>query len=122
MSSAWQQHRNEQNKIDRLVSAGALSRADARNPRAIALARARIKEGQAGWREECRRQGIPVPTKISARRAFAWWLDNHPASARARLVGDRFGLGAALAQPDLFGDAPRERGCRLRSKGRGVAA
>lgn len=122
MSSAWQQHRNEQNKIDRLVASGALRRADARDPRAVALARQRIEDGQAGWREECRRLGTPAPTKISARRAFAWWLANHPASARGRLVGDRFGLGAALAQPDLFGDLPRERGCRLRSKWKGVAA
>lgn len=122
MSSLWQEYRNEQAQIDRLVAAGALRRADARNPRAIALARARIKEGQAGWREECRRQGTPVPTKISAKLAFAWWLSNHPASARARLARDRFGLGAKLAQPDLFGDTPRERGCRLHSKGRGGAA
>lgn len=124
MSTPWQEYRNEQARIDRLVASGALRRADARNPRAVALARQRIEDGQAGWREECRRLGRPAPAKISARLAFAWWLANHPASARARLVGDRFGLGAQLAQPDLFGDTPRERGCRLHSKGkgRGVAA
>lgn len=122
MSSAWQDYRNEQARIDRLVASGALRRADARNPRAIATARERIEDGDAGYRAECRRLGIPVPTKISARMAFAWWLDNHPASARARIVSDRFGLEAGLAQPDLFGEAPRERGCRKHSKGRGVAA
>lgn len=122
MSSVWQQYRNEQNKIDRLVASGALRRADARNLRAIATARNRIEDGSAGYREECRRLGIPVPTKISAKMAFAWWLHNHPASARAQIVGDRFGLEARLVQPDLFGEAPRERGYRPRSKGRGVAA
>lgn len=122
MSSAWQKYRNEQNKIDRLVASGALRRADARNPRAIEEARDRIAAGEVGSRAECRRLGIPVPTKISAKAAFSWWLDNHPASARARLVSDRFGLAAGLVQPDLFSDAPRERGHRRRSKGRGVAA
>lgn len=117
MSSAWQKYRNEQNKIDRLVASGALRRADARKPHAIATARDRIEEGEEGYRAECRRLGIPVPTKISAKTAFAWWLDNHPASARARIVGDRFGLAAGLVQPDLFGEAPRERGYRQQGKG-----
>lgn len=122
MTSSWQQYRNEQNKLDRLVASGALRRADARKPHAIETARDRIEEGEEGYRAECRRLGIPVPTKISAKAAFAWWLENHPASGRARIVSDRFGLAAGLVQPDLFGDAPRERGCRLRSKGRGVTA
>jgi hypothetical protein len=121
MSAAWQEYRNERARIDRLVASGALRRADAGDPRAIALARRKINEGQTGWREECRRLGIPAPSKISARRAFEWWLHNHPAAGHARLVADRFGLEASLIQPDLFGE-PRERGCRRRSKGRGVAA
>lgn len=121
-SAAWQEYRNEQARIDRLVASGALRRADARNPHAVETARDRIEEGSEGYRAECRRLGIPVPTKISAKAAFAWWQDNHPASARARIVGDRFGLAAGLVQPDLFGEAPRERGYRRRSKGRGVAA
>lgn len=124
MSTPWQEYRNERARIDRLVASGALRRADARNPHAIATARERIEDGDAGYRAECRRLGIPVPTKISAKMAFAWWLDNHSASARARIVGDRFGLEAGLVQPDLFGEAPRERGYRQRGKGlkRGVAA
>lgn len=122
MSTTWQEYRNEQARIDRLVASGALRRADAHKPRAIKEARDRIEEGEEGYRAECWRLGIPAPTKISARRAFEWWLHNHPASARARIVSDRFGLEAGLAQPDLFGEAPRERGCRKHSKGRGVAA
>lgn len=122
MSTPWQQHRNEQNKINLLVTSGALRRADARKPRAIEIARARIEEGVAGCRAECRRLGVPPPIKISFQRAFEWWLENHPASARARVVSDRFGLEAGLVQPDLFGAAPRERGCRLKANGKGVAA
>lgn len=121
MTSAWQEYLNERARIGRLVASGALRRADARNPRAVATARDRIEEGADGYRAECRRLGIRVPTKISAKAAFAWWLESHPASVRARIVGDRFGVEAGLMQPDLFGEAPRERGCRLRSKGRGTA-
>lgn len=121
MSTPWQEYRNELARIDRLVASGALRRADARDPHAIKEARARIEEGEDGCRMECLRLGIPAPIKISARRAFEWWLHNHPAAARARLVSARFGPEAARIQPDLFGE-PRERGCRKRSKGRGVAA
>jgi hypothetical protein len=116
MSSAWQQYRNERARIDRLVASGALRRADARNPRAIEIARDRIEDGQAGWRDECRRLGIPAPSKVSARRAFEWWMANHPAAGRGR-------PGEAEAQLDLFGEL-RERGRRRRrrrSKGRGGA-